>query len=708
MSFALKLFGVPAIERGGRPVAGRGSQRRRLALLARLASAGGRGVPRDQLIELLWPGSNPSRGGHLISDSIYRVNQLLGGEGIANLGDALRLDPTVLPSDVAAFESASRIGNHDRAVESYGGPFMDGFHLPDAPEFDVWADGERERYRRQWAAALEAQARAAAESGNTVRAVEGWRRLAEADPCNGRVALGLVQALEAAGERAAAIRHAQAHARTLADELGVEPDPEFTRYLESLRSVPARTMEAAGATPRPSVAVLPFRNLSATSACDFFAEGITEDVIAQLSKIRVLRVLSRSASDPYRNRTSSLRGMGTRLGVAALLDGSVRQEGERVRIVAQLVDVTTEAQLWAEVYDRQLTDIFAIQTDVALQIAAALRTELSSSEATRIRKEPTTSFPAYRSYLLGKHTLREWTSDSMAQGIRYLEEAVAADPGYALAHAALARAWSEMGLGVGAGSVLPKEAFERAGSYVARALELDPELAEAHSTSALLLVVRDYDWKGAEEGFLRALQLNPSSAAACDAYGMMLSALERYDEAIAMQQRAHELDPVAYRVDNATTHLRAGRLDEAMRLARDITELEPHLGTGHATLGWAYIQKDMPELGLASLRRAVELSPGGTIFLAQLGEALALTGDTVEARAILQRMNDIARERYVSPYHFAYIHTGLGEHELAMDYLEEAWRQRSGGVYGIKGSFLFTPLRGHPRFQALLRQMNLG
>jgi tetratricopeptide (TPR) repeat protein len=188
----------------------------------------------------------------------------------------------------------------------------------------------------------------------------------------------------------------------------------------------------------------------------------------------------------------------------------------------------------------------------------------------------------------------------------------------------------------------------------------------------------------------------------------MLAALERYDDAIEVQRHAYELDPLTHRLDIATTFLRAGRYDEAFQVASRVTELEPHLQMAHSTLAWVYLLTGRPEEGLAELRQAVSISPGSTLFLAQLGQALAMTGRTGEARDILQRLHDLSRERYVSPYHMAYVYTGLGEQDAAMDWLERAYEERAGGVYGVKGSFLFSSLRSNPRFTALLQRMNLA
>jgi eukaryotic-like serine/threonine-protein kinase len=482
----------------------------------------------------------------------------------------------------------------------------------------------------------------------------------------------------------------------------------FAAALSATATAATSTTVTTTAQPRAaSVAVLPFLNLSADPENEFFTDGITEDVIAQLSKIRSLKVISRTSVMPFKKREQSLREIGARLDVATLLEGSVRRAGSRVRIVAQLIDAETDRHLWAETYDRDLTDIFAIQTDVALQIAAALEAELSSEERSRIRKPPTDDVQAYQLYLLGKHCLVRWTEEGIEQGLKHLEQAIARDPNYALAYATIGFAYTENAIGV-AGTLPPDEAFRQAKAAVAKALELDSGLAEAHAVLAHLKVACDYDWTGAEAEYKRAIELDPNSGVAYDSYSLMLSALERYDEAIEMHQRAHELDPLAHRMDTATMLLRAGRYDEALGSVTRVLEVEPHFALAHATLGWAYLLTGMPDKGITSLEKARSLSPDSTLYLAQLGQAFARVGRTEEAREVLQQLDRLSSQRYVSPYHMAYVYTGLGEHDRAMDFLERAYQERAGGIFGVRGSFLFAPLRGHPRFQALLRKMNLA
>jgi serine/threonine-protein kinase len=458
--------------------------------------------------------------------------------------------------------------------------------------------------------------------------------------------------------------------------------------------------------PRPrSVAVLPFVNLSADPDNEYFADGITEDVIAQLAKIRALDVISRTSVMPFKGRHQGLREIAAKLQVATVLEGSVRRAGDRVRIVAQLIDAATDQHLWAETYDRQLTDIFAIQSEVALRIAAALKAELSPDERARIGKEPTNDVRAYQLYLKGRQSFIRYSEEGMHEAIQYFEQAIARDPRYALAYASVAMAFTELGE---VGALDPDEAYPRAKAAAAKALALDPELADAHLTVAFGKVVYDFDWAGAEQGFKRALELSPNNADAYDLYGRLCSALERYDEALAMQQRANQLDPLAHPVDVATAFLRAGRQDEALEAAHGAIALDRVSARAHSTLGWTLLRSNRVDEGLAELEGAVKLSPGNTLWLAQLGQAYALAGRADKAAEVLSALEEQSRKQYVSPYHLAYVYTGLGQQDRAMDCLERAYEQRAGAIYGIKGSFLFAPLRSHPRFEALLRRMHLS
>jgi len=469
----------------------------------------------------------------------------------------------------------------------------------------------------------------------------------------------------------------------------------------------ASALTAPASTRGKCVAVLPFSNFSADPENEYFADGITEDVIANLSKIRSLKVISRTSVMPFKARegTGNVAEIAAKLGATTLLEGSVRRAGDRVRIVAQLIDAETDQHLWSETYDRKLVDIFDIQTDVALQIAGALKAELPRDEESRVRKEPTNDLRAYQLYVFGRQSLIKFTPEAMLAAIDYFDRAIARDPAFALVHANAAQAYIEL---AEIGAIAPETAFHRAAEYANKAVALDPELGEAHSTVAYLKMVREFDWAGAEAEFKRALELNPNGADAYDLFGRLCSSLGRFDDAIPLIARAQELDPLAHRLDMATVLLRAGRYDEAVASARSATDLDPSGDRAQATLGWALFLGGSTDEGIAHLRKAVAHSANTTSWLGQLGEALGLAGRTDEARAVLRQLEERSQASFVSADTLAYVYTGLGEADRAIDLLEHAVRERTGAAYGIKGSFLFAPLRTHPRFQALLREMRLA
>ncbi len=489
---------------------------------------------------------------------------------------------------------------------------------------------------------------------------------------------------------------------------------------KALENAPEARFASAGEfvkamTPQPvsqqlkSVAVLPFLNLSADPENEYFADGIAEDVIAQLAKIRSLKVIARSSVMPFKKRDQTMAEIAGALGVTTVLDGSVRRSGNRVRIVAQLVDAATAESLWVETYDRDLTDIFAIQSDVALQIATALRAELSSDERIRIRREPTRNVEAYQLYTQARFWFGRFTSEGSHQSIEYLEKAIALDPQFARAYSALALVYAETAVGTGGFEMPPSEAYAKGFTLASKALELDPALGDAYEVLGFIKFVRDLDWAGAEAEFKHALELSPGSADTYDHYAWLCGSMERYEEAVGMARRAKELDPLTHVTDLAAMLLRAGRYDEALEEAKRNVESDPLLLRARSSLGWAHMMLGQTADGIAELEQAVAMSgESDTLFRGQLGLAYGIVGRTEEARAILRKMQERAEAHYVSPSHLAYVYVGLGEHDLAIDQLEVSYEQRAGNYYGMKGSFLFHPLRSHPRFVALIRKMNLA
>ena len=655
---------------------------------------------------LLWPERDAGNGRRLLNLAVHVLRSALGDGAIASTGDGLLLVPALVRCDLHDLRAAIAAGESERVVKLYTGTLLDGFHLDDSTEFGYWLDERRTELTHAYTGALLATASAQEKAGDVHGRVGTCRRLVAADPHSAAHARALMQALDAAGDRAGAIQYAGEYAQRVRADLDLEPDPSVMALAEQLRVAPVRHPAAPASERRPSaVAVLPFLNLGASPENEYFAEGITEDVIAHLSKIRALRVISRTSVLSFSHRSQPLKEIAARLGATTLLDGSVRHAGDRVRIVATLIDAETERHLWAETYDRQLTDIFAIQTDVALHIAAALKAELSGDEQARVRREPTRNVHAYRLFLQGRQWFIKFTPEPLLRAIELFDRATEQDPTFALAYAHAAMAYTEL---AEAGAMAPDVAYERASHAVAKALAIDPELGAAHCTLGHLKTVRELDWEGAEREFKRALELSPSAAEAYDLYGRLCMGLERYDDALALLQRAQELDPLAHGLDIATALLRAGRYDEAIARAEEAVTVYGAQDRARATLGWAYFLSGRTREGLAELERAVALSPSNTLWLGQLGAAYARAGDHAKAHATLHDLETKAESTYVSPYHFAYVYAGLGQDDRAIDWLKRAVAERAGPVVGLRGSFLFSSLHAHPRFRAILRELHLA
>jgi len=703
----VQLLGGACLRSGDAPINGPPTQRHRIALLTLIVAVWPQPLSRDRAMALLWPERDLANARRLLNLAVHVLRSTLGEGAIVSTADGLLLNPSRLNCDLHDLRTAIAVNASERVVQLYTGPLLDGFHMDDSIDFGYWLDERRSELSHAYIGALLAFAEQQEEAGDVHGRARTCIRLVVADPYSGTYVRMAMHALDAAGDRAGAIRLAGEHARRLHVDLDLEPDREVVALAEQLRSAAARRQSVPNAPDYarpPSVAVLPFLNLNGDAGNEYFADGITEDVIAHLSKIRALKVISHTSVMRFKQRQHSLKEIGASLGATTLLDGTIRRAGNHVRIVAKLIDIETSQHLWAETYDRDVTDIFSIQTDVALHIAAALKAELSRDEEARVHREPTKDVEAYQLFLQGRQWYIKYTRAAFDRAIGYFERAIALDPTFALARANLAMAYAEL---AEAGTMAPDVAYARAVEIAMEAMRLDPELGAAYCTMGHLKGIREFDWSAAEQNFKRALELNPSSSDTYDLYGRFCAALGRYDEALVLHDRARELDPLVHRMDGVTTLLRAGRYAEAIHRAEGALELDPNYDRTRATLGWAYFLSGRKDEGLTQLECAVAISPENPLWLGQLGEAYAMAGKTAKARKILAELERLARSVYVSPYHFAYVYTGLGDTDRAMDLLERAVAGRTGPTSGIKGSFLLAPLHTHPRFHALLRQMKL-
>lgn len=704
----IQLLGGACLRSGDAAIAGPPAQRHRIALLTLIVASWPQPLSRDRAMALLWPERDATSARRLLNLAVHVIRTALDDSMITSTVDALLFNPARVSCDLHDFRAAITAKMPDAIARLYNGPLLDGFHLAESAEFGYWLEERRNELAHAYVGALRTIAERQERAGDAHSMVGTCRKLIAVDPYSGAHARTLMRALDASGDRAGALQYAVEHAQRLRVDLDLDPDAEVLALADELRATPSPRRQAMPNVPRAGttcVAVLPFANLSADQENEYFADGITEDVIAHLAKIRALRVISRTSVMAFKRRERSLAEIGRTLGARIVLDGSVRRLGDRVRIVAKLVDVEEDRHLWAETYDRRLTDIFSIQTDVALHIAGALEAGLSNDERLRVHREPTKDVQAYQLLLQGRQLHIKYTPESMTRAIEYFEQAIGRDPSFALAFAHLGMSYIEL---TEHGSMAPDVVYRKANAATKRALELDPELSAAHCTMGHLKTVIEFDWVGAEREFKRALELSPSNSDAYALYGRLCSALERFDESIAMHHRARELDPLAHRLDIVTTLLRAGRHDQAVTRAEEAVDLDPEYARAHATLGWAYFLSGRSSEGIAELERATAMSGGSTLWLGQLGQAQAMAGNSRTARDILLELEERSRRTYVSPYHFAYVYTGLGEADRALDWLERAVTERTGPAYGIKGSFLLASLHAHPRFRALLAQMHLA
>jgi TolB-like protein/Tfp pilus assembly protein PilF len=456
--------------------------------------------------------------------------------------------------------------------------------------------------------------------------------------------------------------------------------------------------------PAKSIAVLPFENLSEEKGNAYLADGIQEEILTRLSKIADLKVIARTSTERYKSAPANLREIAEQLGVANVLEGSVQKAADQVRVNVQLINAATQAHLWADTYDRKLTDIFAVESDIAKTIADTLQAKLTSSEKTAIAKRPTANSEAYELYLKGRFFWNKRTGADLRTAIEYFNQALGKDPSYGLAYAGLADSYGLLSI---YGAASPADSFPQARAAAKKALELDDTLAEAHSSLANSLAHYDFDLEQSLKEFERAIQLNPNYATARHWYSNNpLVELGQFDRAIAEGKRAVELDPLSLIIsaDLGEDYFFARRYDEAIAQLRKTIEMDPRFHYAHWNLGEVWQLKAQLNEAISEYRKAVELNDDPFV-LALLGQAYARAGQREEAQRILSRLSEEARSRYVHAYSFALMYLALGDKERAIDEMERAYRERGRDVVLVNVDPMLDDLRGHPRFEALVQKV---
>jgi TolB-like protein/Flp pilus assembly protein TadD len=468
---------------------------------------------------------------------------------------------------------------------------------------------------------------------------------------------------------------------------------------------PPRPQPAPG---RILLAVLPFDNLSGNPEQDYVSDGMTEEIITQLGRLRPERlgVLSRTSVMRYKQSKQPLGEIGQELGVEYMLSGSVRQEGPRVRVAVQLVHVSDQTQAWAETYDRDAQGVITLQQEVAQGIARSLAVELLPAQRAALSRSPTTSSAAHDAYLKGRFYWNERNESSLRKSLEYFQLAVDQDPNYARGYAGLADSYNLL---ADYGALAPADALPKALAAARKALELDDSLAEAHASLGWTTMVYEWDWAAAEREFQRALELDPGYAPAHQWRAYLLRVSNRPEEALAEARQAAELEPSSLIIQSIVGwhHYLSRQYDPALRQFQKTLDMDPNFARVHSYLGWTYLQQQKYDQALAELEKARELSPGSPARLAELGHAYAVAGRRDQALKVLSELTALARTRYVEPDLLALIYAGLGDKNQAFRWLDKAYSERSVKLVLLKVDPRMDPLRSDPRFHELAKKIGL-
>jgi TolB-like protein/DNA-binding winged helix-turn-helix (wHTH) protein/Flp pilus assembly protein TadD len=456
-----------------------------------------------------------------------------------------------------------------------------------------------------------------------------------------------------------------------------------------------------------SLAVLPLESLSSDASQDYFADGMTDELISDLGQIRALRVISRTSVMAYKRARKPLPEIARELGVDAVIEGTVLRSGDQVRITAQLIEAATDKHLWSQSYEGQLRDTLALQNQVARAIADQIRINLNSQEQAALKSVRVVNPEAYESYLKGRYFWNKRTAEGLKVALAYFNQAIEQDPQYAQSYSGLADTYALLGDWQYA-VMPPKEALPKAKVAAIKALELDSTLGEAHNSLAFCLDGFDWDFPVAEKEFQRAIELNPGYATAHHWYAWHLSLLGRYDEAIVEMEKAENLDPLSLIInaDLAELLLLARSYDESIRQSRKTIEMDPNFALAHNQLGQAYLQKQMRDEAITELQKAVQFSAGSPTCLANLARAYAASGKKSEAVKLLTDLKKRSSPGYSHASEIAVVYAALGDKNQAMTWLEKGYEERfNPGVLLRPG---FDPLRSDPRFQELVHRIGLS
>jgi TolB-like protein/Tfp pilus assembly protein PilF len=459
-----------------------------------------------------------------------------------------------------------------------------------------------------------------------------------------------------------------------------------------------------------SLVVLPLENVSGERDQDYFADGMTDELIARLAKIRSLRIISRTTAMAYKDNRKPLSEIARDLNVDGVVEGTVLRAGNRVRITAELVQVSTDRQIWAESYESPGGDILTLQGQVASAIVNQISVQVTPEDQKRLAGSPLPVNPeAYEDYLKGRYYWNKRSDEGISKAIEYFESATKKDPDYALGYAGLADCYSVVGSTI-VGTMAPAEAGQKAKAAAQKALEMDSSLGEAETSLASVRFNYDWDWASAASGFQRAIELNPSYATAYQRYSLYLIAMGRAQESVEQINLARQLDPLSLSI-NFSLGWRlymARHYEQAIQQLRNTLEMDPNFALARLVLGETFEQQRDYSQAISQLQKATANSPNSPLMLAGLGHAYGVAKRAGEARVLLNQLMELSKKQYVAPFYIALVYAGLGENDNAIRWLEKAYEDHSNGLVFIKVDPELDTLRSNPRFKEIQSKMHLS
>jgi serine/threonine-protein kinase len=665
-------------------------------------------VERAWVAGLLWPDSATSQSFAYLRNTLTDLRRALGPE-VHRLRSptprTLCLDLSGADVDVFRFDAAVARGDLaslEAAVSVYRGALLEGCT-------EEWVFREREAREQSYLGALERMAEHALVCGDLAAAERHLRLAAATDPLRESAQRGLMKVLAAGGNCAGAMQVFRELRERLHQEINTSPDPETRALFQQIREDSAagrllRTVDRhASREKKSSIAILPFVNATADPENEYLSDGITEDLITALAQVRGLQVPARTSTFQFKGANEDVRRIAARLDVDTVLEGSVRKSGNRLRITAHLVSAADGYTLWAQTYERNEADLFAIQDDLSRTIIEQLKITLTEEQP--ISGGHSRNVEAYHRYLKGRYFWNKRTEGDLQRAAVYFQQAIDAEPAYALAYSGLADAYNMLGYGC---YLSPVEAFPRAKIAAARALELDPGLAEPHASLGYTRMYYDWDFAEAQRDFQRAIYQNPSSVNAHHWYSILLMAIGRPKEARDEIACAQQLDPLSVPImADRAFELHYDRQNEpAIRQLRAALEMNPQFPLAHFWLGRVFATQGLYEQAFAAFEAGGPSLREWQPMMAARGYAYGVWGRRTEAARILEQFAALAaRGRYVTSYGVAVVHAGLNEIEKALLWLGNACEERSHWLVWLRLDPRWDVLRSDPRFQSLLRKV---